>query len=69
MANHPDSAPDPLPELKEDDFALDHDGKTDKQRTAALNQLRDYLYFYRKHFLGYQVNQDLQGLQEAWARF
>jgi histidine decarboxylase len=57
------------PELVEEQFALDENGKTDTEREAALEALHEYLVYYQERFLGYQVNQDLNDLESELGRF
>jgi histidine decarboxylase len=42
---------------------------SDEDRRERLLKLEQYLRYYQHHFLGYQVNQDLQGLDEDLAPF
>lgn len=52
---------DPPPELSDSDFDLPDGGWPDDKRAAALALLRTYLTYYHERFLGYQVNQCLDG--------
>ncbi|MFJ8622046.1 histidine decarboxylase [Kitasatospora sp. NPDC093550] len=62
-------AVDPGPELEGGDFALPAGGLDDAQRLRALDAVDEYLTRKRKHLVGYQATQDMQGTALDLARF
>ncbi|WP_327064396.1 histidine decarboxylase [Kitasatospora sp. NBC_01302] len=67
----PAAAPvvDPGSELDGRDFALPTTGLDDTQRLRALDTVDEYLTRKRRHLVGYQATQDMQGCALDLARF
>ncbi|GAA1961320.1 histidine decarboxylase [Kitasatospora viridis] len=60
---------DPGPELEVRDFVLPARGLDDAERLRALDTVDEYLTRKRKHLMGYQATQDIQGTALDLARF
>ncbi|MEE1821872.1 histidine decarboxylase [Streptomyces sp. BE20] len=63
------TAADPGPELDGRDFALPESGLDDARRVRALDTVDAYLSRKRRHLVGYQATQDMQGCALDLARF
>ncbi|MER7770873.1 histidine decarboxylase [Kitasatospora sp. NPDC096140] len=63
------TAVDPGPELDCGDFVLPATGLDDERRLRALDTVDEYLTRKRKHLVGYQATQDMQGTALDLARF
>ncbi|MEU4301834.1 histidine decarboxylase [Kitasatospora aureofaciens] len=68
-ATAPAPAVDPGPELDGGDFTLPEGGLDDDRRLRALDAVDEYLTRKRKHLVGYQATQDMQGTALDLARF
>ncbi|WP_406194969.1 histidine decarboxylase [Kitasatospora sp. NBC_01560] len=62
-------AVDPGPELDGREFALPTTGLDDAERLRALDTVDEYLTRKRRHLVGYQATQDMQGCALDLARF
>ncbi|MFG3054499.1 histidine decarboxylase [Kitasatospora sp. NPDC048239] len=62
-------AVDPGAELDARDFALPTSGLDDERRLHALDTVDEYLSRKRRHLVGYQATQDMQGCALDLARF
>ncbi|MFD7904172.1 histidine decarboxylase [Kitasatospora sp. NPDC059747] len=63
------TAVDPGPELDVAEFVLPAGGLDETQRQHALDTVDEYLSRKRKHLVGYQATQDMQGTALDLARF
>ncbi|MFJ9953131.1 histidine decarboxylase [Kitasatospora sp. NPDC091207] len=63
------TAVDPGAELDGRDFALPASGLDDDRRLRALDTVDEYLSRKRRHLVGYQATQDMQGCALDLARF
>ncbi|GAA2250925.1 MULTISPECIES: PLP-dependent aminotransferase family protein [Kitasatospora] len=62
-------AVDPGPDLDDRDFELPASGLDDARRLRALDTVDEYLTRKRRHLVGYQATQDMQGCALDLARF
>ncbi|MFE9423754.1 pyridoxal-dependent decarboxylase [Kitasatospora sp. NPDC006697] len=63
------TAPAPEPELDPADFTLPSTGLTEDQRLRVLNRVDEYLSRKRRHLVGFQATQELDGSALDLARF